>query len=256
MLNAISFFHSFDIEPNFFTAAKDAEKKYINSRMLSHEAGKFGLDPFSLPISEHRHLRKLNENDYSDWLAWTLRVLCINSSNPYSLCDELFFDRKSSINTDDKNPLIITREYIVEKGHEESSGRLDLLIHSKSLSKYIHIEVKVFDAESADLKKNDGYADSLDEQFPDCVSHVLLVLDHQNVSYRHGKKDHEFKVVKWIDLSRRLRRIALNESSPSLIPGITLFFCSIIEQKLLGITKDSLMQFDYLSEIRNDNSNR
>ncbi len=257
---AIKYFKTYENESNFFTIAKAVEGTYLQARLDSREAKRFGMDPFSLSISEHRFLRHgLDEEDYSDWLAWILKLMCVGSKNPIRLCEEIFLSEELFIEAIRENDqrhspsLQIEREYCVEKGHEECSGRLDILIHCESERRLMHVEVKVVSAESADLEKNNGYADSIDDKYPEHhVHHVLLVTEHLKKSYLAGGKNHPFHAVTWRQITQRLRRISMRETTSSLVAGVSLFFCGIVEQKLLGISRDSLLQLQYLQEANLD----
>lgn len=82
VLAAISGFQGCE---QFAKVALALELECREARLHSPIADKLGTDPFSLPIALHRQFQVLNENAYSDWLAWVLQLLCSEVAAPINL---------------------------------------------------------------------------------------------------------------------------------------------------------------------------
>jgi len=138
---AVKAFH--DVK-DFISAAQGLIEDHAS--LLNHSGKRLGFerDPFHLAINDHRSLRDLNENAYSDWLAWVLEVACGASNHPAALCQALF-SNDSLDNTlqgvDATGSPRIQRETKVSHGHEGREGRTDLLIDFPQARRLWHIEV-------------------------------------------------------------------------------------------------------------------
>jgi len=244
VLAAISGFQGCE---QFAKVALALESECREVRLHSPIADKLGTDPFSLPITLHRRFQGLNENAYSDWLAWVLQVLCQEVTDPIKLCEWLFLGETQQTALNDKEVPNIQRESPLKKGHEGQSGRADLLVSFASKGILWHIEVKVTPAESAELGKHIGYVESLDKEYSGFgIRHILLVTKSASNNYPAGR-DHSFAALTWAELCQRLRQIVLNTDMPTLSASIAMLFCGLVEQQLLGIQKDSIAQLKYLS---------
>lgn len=247
------------MEQNLFDSIdefyKSAEALSEASDRLLHESGSalgLRLDPFQLPIALHRGLRKLSdENDFSDWLHWTLLVACKHATSPVFLCKTLL-SPESLEPADEKRDYempSIDREVQVEEGHEDRSGRLDLLIHFSGARLTWHIEVKRGSAEAADLGKNIGYSTALAaiKQYVDCRN-ILLVTEHKSCKYGN------FAPLKWQDLCIRIRTWVTRYGNKGLDTAALLLLCAIVEQQLLQLAPRSLRQIDYIDKLVGENN--
>lgn len=221
-------------------------------------------DPFHLDFSGHRSFTGTREERYSDWLAWILDHV----SNPEWVFELLQGDDASHLvqRCKRERPTIEREPGLgFEDGHEGQTGRADLVIRYAEALVLLHIEVKVREVTKAewnggDLEKNKRYAESLSRKFGEYEQrHVLLVTEADEKSYRvelAAGSDVEFFVLKWKDLSLRLRQLVntagLKEEQP-LLAALILGFVGTVEQTLLGFP--SLQSFfssstviDYLKE--------
>ena len=245
VLAAISGFQGCE---QFAKTALALESECREARLHSPIADKLGADPFSLPITLHRRFQGLNENDYSDWLAWVLQVLCQEVTDPIKLCERLFFGEMQQTVLNDKEVPYIQREIPLKKGHEGQSGRADLMVLFKDNGLLRHIEVKVTPAESAKLGKHIGYVESLDEDYKGfSIRHILLVTKSSRESHPVPGRDHSFTALTWAALCQRLRQVVQDTKMTTLSASIAMLFCGLVEQQLLGIQKDSIAQLKHLS---------
>ena len=245
VLTAISGFQGCE---QFAKVAQALESECSEARLHSPIADKLGADPFSLPITLHRQFQKFKENDYSDWLAWVLQVLCQEVDYPINLCERLFLGETQQTVLNDKEVPKIQRESPLKKGHEGQSGQADLLVSFKDNGLLRHIEVKVTSAELADLVKHQGYVDSLDEEYSGFgIRHILLVTKSARKDYPVDGRDHSFTALTWAELCQRFRHVVQDTKMTILSASIAMLFCGLVEQQLLGIQKDSIAQLKHLS---------
>ena len=245
VLAAISGFQGCE---QFAKTALALESECREARLHSPIADKLGADPFSLPITLHRRFQGLNENDYSDWLAWVLQVLCQEVTDPIKLCERLFFGEMQQTVLNDKEVPYIQREIPLKKGHEGQSGRADLMVLFKDNGLLRHIEVKVTPAESAKLGKHIGYVESLDEDYKGfSIRHILLVTKSSRENLPVPGRDHSFTALTWAELCQRLRQVVQDTKMTTLSASIAMLYCGLVEQQLLGIQKDSIAQLKHLS---------
>jgi hypothetical protein len=194
-------------------------------------------DPLCLDFSSNRWFAGSREEGYSDWLIWIIgqiddpklvfKLLGINDDNLVRECTGITPKLK--------------RELYVSEGHEGQTGRIDIIIiyETKIL---IDVEVKIINAESADIGKNIGYRKSLEKTYPkykgkNYHEHKLLVTDAAKLSYCDGGGgDEGYKVLKWGDVCFELRTIVAKilKDKP-LLSSLMLAFAGAIEQNLLGI---------------------
>lgn len=214
--------------------------------LLKRSGCRLGLaaDPFRLPINTHRQLQSLNENAFSDCLAWVFEFACEQIDRPL-----LFFETilrqdahpESGLQQHSQEVPTIRREVSVPHGHDGQTGRLDLLVDFKRAKRTWHIEVKRYGAEQADLGKNPGYVRWLDSCFTNC-EHILLVTRAGEITYER------FRPLTWKELTLRIRSWVANSPQQRLAEAMLLFFCALVEQKLLDITKGSLRQIAYIEK--------
>lgn len=183
-------------------------------------------EPFLLDFSSNKWFAGGREEGYSNWLAWLLQQL-----EPAELLKLLEIIIPNPVT---ETPRIF-REYFVEKGHVGQTGRIDILIHFKENDFLINIEVKVTNAENADLIKNIGYDDSLRNRFsnvsPGNIYNRLLIIQSEKNKYDG------YEIITWESISLGLRRIAIYKQGNQLVRSLCLCFAGAIEQNLLGYSK-------------------
>ena len=179
-------------------------------------------DPLSLDFSSHRWFAGKREENYSDWLSWIIeqlgdaklvfRLLKIEAP---SLAEKCWGVKPE-----------VRREYPVEEGHDDQSGRLDILIRY-SPEALIAVEVKIDDT---DYTKNEGYYKSVENLFgKETKYYKLLVID--------AEYDGSFKVIKWKDVCLELRRMVSDKSvKEPLLCALMLAFAGAVEQNLLELS--------------------
>lgn len=223
-------------------------------------------EPFLFDFSKHPSLAAAREEKYSDYLKWLLerlftkvdlireilsRMLRIGEENILSKCQG-------------KKPRV-EREINVPKGHEGQGGRIDLLIIFDDV--VINIEIKIVDAEFADLSKNKGYRESIEQIYPEKIyshRHRLLVIDSM-YDYDLDDKlmpiEKRYHVLRWRDICLFLRRVCFSHNvfkDDNLFLGNILSFVGSIEQLLLGymnLTKERFIDdrsFEYLKLLSNN----
>jgi hypothetical protein len=247
--------HAFSGLDVFVNAAKNLVSDVEKTVQDSAKILKSGDDPISLKLTDNRRLDNLEENSYSDWLAWVLQVACAGTRHSSRLIDDLFGHSLNAVASEsdsgeESGPPLIVREIQVERGHEGKAGRLDILVDFSDLKCPIvwHIEVKTTSAEAADIDKHQGYASSLNGRYGDIVRHILLVTSARKESYPTANGEAAFSTLTWEELSRRMRHRVSRSSRFELKEAMMLFMCALIEQKLIGIRPNSLEQFWYLKE--------
>lgn len=213
-------------ELNYKNALHDAT---ILNTMLT----KVGVqEPFLMDLSKHPPFSKAREEKFSDYLAWIIEQIAAEPAWILKLFNISEKDLDSS-KIEGRIP-IIKRENVV------AEGRIDILILYEDV--LIDIEVKVVDAESADVAKNAGYRESLKanysmeryKQF-----HRLLVTGALNDAYNREPEDEcqWYWVVKWSEVCLRLRQLILESSvlkDKLLLKALVVSFAGSVEQTLLG----------------------
>lgn len=223
-------------------------------------------EPFLFDFSKHPSLVNTREEKYSDYLKWLLDRLFSEAGLVHEILSGML-----RINDEDilskcqgKKPRI-EREITVPKGHEGQAGRIDLLILFDDV--VIDIEVKIVDAEFADLAKNKGYRESIKDIYPEMTYsqiHRLLVTD-SIYDYDQGDKfiptKQRYHVLRWRDICIFLRRVCFAYNvfkNDDLFLGNILSFVGSIEQVLLGymnLTKKRFIDdrsFQYLKLLSNN----
>lgn len=200
-------------------------------------------DPLSLDFVSNRWFAGSREEGYSDWLCWIVAQL----SAPTLIFRLLKInDAKTEVDCFGIRPTI-KREMYVEKGHEEQAGRIDLFIHYESKA-IIDLEIKVVDAELADLGKNRGYKESM-QRFSGKQFHKLLVVRSAKSSYD------DYEVLSWHDVCLELRRMVSQKAiKDPLVASIMLTFAGAVEQGILGFSNIKSQYYnpstlDYLGEF-------
>jgi hypothetical protein len=195
-------------------------------------------DPLSLDFSSNRWFAGKREENYSDWLKWIIEQL----DDPNLVFRLLEINVPSVAEKCHKEPPEALREYPVQKGHDDQSGRLDILIRY-SHEALVVIEVKLDNAESADIEKNRGYYKSVEEKFEETKYkyYKLLVINAEESKYNN------FEVLKWKSVCMELRRMVADKSVKApLVGALMLAFAGAVEQNLLGLS--SIKSYRFHSE--------
>ncbi len=194
-----------------------------SSLTASNERLKPLKDPFSEDFGLHRWLSGQREENYSDWLEYSVAQLQ-TSAWVYGL-----FNLPPPAGLDDFR-LTTIREDWVEEGNEGHSGRTDLVIQYGSYRRLV-IEVKVTGAEEADTAKQAGYAKSYVES-----DRVLLVTEGQAATSDGG-----FRVALWSDVAKALRRFVPTICQERTVQAaMVLAFVGAVEQNLCGFPAQPL----------------
>jgi len=184
------------------------------------------LQPLAEPLLLDSALTKMlagsREEAYSDWLAW-----CLERLEPARALSVLGINEGTTEFRRD-GEFEIKREHWVASGRKGSSGRLDLrlLVDGREIA---DIEVKLGDADKADVDKHEGYAKS------GTGARVLLATDGSLLSYGG------FELRKWGDICVALRheaRLLLKQSESGrnvLTAGWLLEFVATVEENLLKV---------------------
>ncbi|MEI7997662.1 MAG: hypothetical protein WCH01_22480 [Methylococcaceae bacterium] len=247
VLAAISGFQGCE---QFAKVALALESECREVRLHSPIADKLGADPFSLPIALHRQFQGLKENDYTDWLAWVLQVLCQEVADPIKLCERLFGGELNTEVFNDYEDPDIQRETSIQ--HDGKNRRTDLLVSFMEKGLLWHIEVKVTTAEAGNLDAHEDYVKILRDKYYSGfdernIRHILLVTKSARKDYPVDGRVHSFAALPWAELCQRLRQIVLDTDMSILSASIAMLFCGLVEQQLLGIHKDSIAQLKHLS---------
>jgi len=214
------------------------------------EASSSLLSPFGEPLMQAdlaflRWVSGQHENSFSDWLAYVLDNQMTNGEIADLLGVNAFLhDREKNL-----RPLHVQREPWVRSGHENSSGRVDVLVQCTQEA-IIVIETKRGSAESADTRKQQGYYRSLQRQGTRLYC-ILLVTQANEAVVDH------FNVVFWRDFTLRLRRWVSARSGDRSIPhtylAILLGFVSAVERGILGLSLENAVPstetIDYLRDF-------
>ncbi len=230
---------------DFYVAAQELSKFALRQLKKSGDLLGVCLDPFVLSVPTNRQLKELNENALSDWLAWTLELALAQSTQPIALCVALFESRiQIGDNPGGAHRAVITREEWVAGGAPGQSGRTDILIEFPDAKKAWLIESKVSDAEHADLTPLVNYRNSIIQKlgYRD-VEAILIVMGHNDQYYDN------FWALSWEKLCVNIRRWIISNPNGSLDQALMLLFCAIVEQFLLRISKGSMRQVEYLTQI-------
>lgn len=193
-------------------------------------------DPLALDVGMHRWLASDREEAYSDWLQWILQEL-----SPAQLV------RLLGIMGDDANQILAdsskrqtTREVWVPHGHEESEGRLDILINWDS-GAFLVVEVKKESADDAVTDKHTGYVESFAGRHTRLKEPFILIA----TAGKHPQYD-GFRLVTWDDVCLRLRWICKDllaekgNRKPILAIAMILAFVGAVEQNLLGYSRSAM----------------
>jgi hypothetical protein len=185
-------------------------------------------EPLLLDLGAHRWLKSEREEAYSDWLAWLLRQMPTGE-----ILKLLELPSPEDASDLEKPPLKVHREMWVEKGHEEATGRLDVVVMLPNKMAIV-IEVKKGCLAASDLLKQGGYYESVRRSGWDC-RFFLLVTDEE------GESSFGFTVLPYSKLCRKLRLWAQRQCHHQEFNslgrvGMILAFVAAVESNLLGIS--------------------
>jgi len=227
-----------------FIAVSRRRAKLENERLVSLlDRSTEVLSPLSDPLADdfgaHRWLQAKREEAYSDWLAWILFRIRTPDRILAALNGEVQTEASS------QQPATVVREYWVESGHVDRTGRVD--IHLKFQNQAVFwIEVKLTSAEDADMEKNSGYRAAQDAR-PELIKRRFTIA-------KGGRqKDYSgFEFRSWETVCRGLRSAALGmirtaesertgcsrhtsgDTASVNTAAMTLGFVGAIEQNILG----------------------
>ena len=157
-------------------------------------------EPLEHDLGVNRWLASAREEAYSDWLAWLLSQMTIEE-----MACVLRLPRLRNLGLDASARSIRSdREVWVQQGHEGRLGRLDirLLVHDRAI---VVVEVKRGTIDKADIEKQLGYvtATKANPAFAN-MDKIFIML----VTASDKDEVHEFKVRRYAELCRNLRRLA------------------------------------------------
>jgi hypothetical protein len=205
----------------------DSENFMVVKR--SHEQlSPFG-EPLELDFGLNRWLLGQREEAYSDWLDWLFSNLC--AGELLELLDIRRDDPVGKLIVQHPTERItVRREVNVEKGHEDSTGRLDLELKVTDSARVV-IEVKKGSALFSDTRKQSGYIESLTKQkiqfYP-----ILLVTDSVE------KEVDGFYVLLYSDLCLALRRFVvkrIDDKRGYIFLSFVLALAATLESNLINL---------------------
>jgi hypothetical protein len=191
-------------------------------------------DPLLTDFGACRWLAGAREEVYSDWLMWIVEQL----QTPEYVLRLFGIDDPVDIALCQQTPVTVQREFPVPQGHDDQSGRLDLVIRyvGKVL---IVVEVKKARAEAADTLKQRGYMQWIEAQ-PEPRKHpILLVVDADQEDYEGFIPWH------WSSLSVVLRHVAqtlCRDPQRVVLAAMILAFVGAVEQNLLAFSTPLLQR--------------
>lgn len=182
-------------------------------------------DPLDSQFHLHRQLSSSREEVYSDWLQWVLQQVADQDAQ---LIGQILGSATWNLIANSPERITVEREVCVEHGHDERTGRLDLVV-SQNAKKLAVIEVKTREYANSDLEKHKGYRDSIVDSSPE-VDLIFLSVDPPE------SDPGDFRFLSWADLCIALRALAprVLEARGSLGTALILAFIGSVEQNLLG----------------------
>jgi hypothetical protein len=183
-------------------------------------------DPLALDLGLHRWLAVGREEAYSDWLAWAVQQL----TNPRDVF-ALFRVKPPDEFEWPTDPAEVVREHPVPTGHEDRTGRLDLVVRYAGRALLV-VEVKLGSADDADTAKQSGYAEWSKAQPEPLQQPRLLATDAEESESEGG-----FELVPWEHACQKFRRFALKHIAENRVSvaALTLAFVAAVEQNLLRL---------------------
>lgn len=198
-------------------------------------------DPLDITLADHRRLGLDREEAYSDWLQWVLWQI----KSPEEVL-RILGVALPDCGSDSLTPVVSEREVPVDYGHDDQTGRLDLLLQfGKAI--LVAVEVKLTDADKSDTEKQEGYWLSLKKiallrRIP-CRRAVLI-----SPSARE-EVIHQFRHVTWGHLCIRLRKLApqLIATGHTLSASLILCFVAAVEQNLLDFRPAAMLKVGHVT---------
>jgi hypothetical protein len=179
-------------------------------------------DPLDLRFPLHRQLSACREEVYSDWLQWVLQQAADADTR---LIGRILGSANQERFAKSQEPIGVDREEPVEHGHNDQTGRLDIVVRQGSAWLAV-VEVKTRDYSYFDLEKHKGYLKSV----PPGTDLIFLSVDQPD-SDLFG-----FRFLPWADVCLALRGISssLLEPEQILSTALILAFVGAVEKNLLG----------------------
>jgi hypothetical protein len=180
-------------------------------------------DPLLEDFGAHRWLDTDREEAYSDWLAWILSKL----RTPERIL--AVFGEKLDPGAWGPVEARVGREYSVEAGHVDRTGRVDIHIEFPPVA-LIWIELKLTSAEDADMVKNTGYSASQDTRPEEFKRRFSVATRGTQLDYGG------FHFRPWTTVCAGLRgeAVGLIRGGNVLLAAMTLAFVGAVEQNVLG----------------------
>lgn len=193
-------------------------------------------DPLLTDFGAHRWLAKAREEVYADWLLWIMEHL----QTPEYMFRLFGIDDPTGIAGCQQIPVTIQREVMVPQGHDDQSGRLDLVVRyvGKAL---IVVEIKTTGADGADTRKQRGYMQWIRAQ-PEPKEHTHPIL----LAVEAAQEDYEgFTPWRWASLCVVLRRTAqtlCKDPQHVVLAAMILAFVGAVEQNVLAFSAPLLQR--------------
>lgn len=225
--------HKFDSEifEKFISSFEGKIKFMVERKITPYISTKFKDDPALSRGDQLKVLALNNENCHSDWLAFFLeengkansignRISTVFGTE---FSEGVFFD--------------VEREVRVDYGHDEQTGRVDILLTNEKLKRFQLIEVKVREPTKTEIEKHNGYVCSMlsSHHYKDWTGTYILLTPEK---YEYGLRTIygiEFKNVTWKDIGLVLRRYLLDSDGKiNHTNALVSLFCSSMEASLLN----------------------
>lgn len=192
-------------------------------------------DPLAMDLGVHRWLQGQREERYSDWLHWVIHQI----SEPADLFSVLGMDRSDIPIPATKKPSVKCED-LVEKGHEDHTGRLDLRILFPG-ELIIVIECKI--CGGGDVIKNKGYIQSVRKKYRKERKHFIFLTPSPDDNPNVDLEDIKFEKLLWTEVCLNLRQfVSMKINCESLNKlAMILAFVGAIEQNCLGLSATDQM---------------
>jgi hypothetical protein len=186
-------------------------------------------EPLRLNFGLNHWLLSQREEAYSDWLGWLFSQ--VRAAELLELLDIRRDDPVAKvIGEHPMEQISVRREVIVDKGHEDSTGRLDLELRITD-SAWVVIEVKKGSAISSDTRKQSGYIESLKNK----QIHFYPVL---LVTHSDEEKVDDFNVLLYATFCLALRRFVVKrivDERGYVFLSFALALAATLESNLLNM---------------------
>ncbi len=178
-------------------------------------------DPLDARFPLHRQLSASREEVYSDWFQWLLEQVA-----DVQLIGRILRSPNLECMANTHEPIRVYREVRVDHGHLDQTGRLDLVVKRGTQCLAV-IEVKTRPYSDVDLRKHEGYRDSINSRGTEWI---FLAVDSSDWDLRG------FRFLSWAEVCVALRGIAPHtlDQEHVLVTSMILAFVGAVEQNLLG----------------------